>query len=85
MDPDVEHSVREACHRRQATFKQVVNEALRTSLRPGKADEPELLPPQAMGRAPGVDPRGLSELADELEVEAYLAAEKRRFYNRKPS
>ncbi len=38
-----------------------------------------------MGRAPGVDPRGLSELADELEVEAYLAAEKRRFYNRKPS
>jgi hypothetical protein len=35
-----------------------------------------------MGLAPGVDPRRLSEFSDDLEAEAYLAAESRRAYQR---
>ena len=76
LDPDVEHAVREACHKRRTTFKRVVNDALRASLQSDKAEEPELLPPDAMGLAPGVDPRRLSELGDELEAEAHLAAQR---------
>jgi hypothetical protein len=36
-----------------------------------------------MGLAPGVDPRRLSDLADDLEAETYLAAESKQSYNKK--
>jgi len=36
-----------------------------------------------MGLATGIDPRRLSDLADELEADAYLAAEERSRYNHK--
>ncbi|HKK17290.1 MAG TPA: hypothetical protein VJ952_01305 [Opitutales bacterium] len=83
LEPDVEQFIREACHRRKKSFKQVLNEALRESLSPKPRQKPELLPPRSMGFAPGIDPRRLSEVADELEVEAHLAAESRQAYNRK--
>lgn len=81
LDPDVEHYIREACHKRKKSFKRVLNDALRESLQP-KTSKPELLAPRSMGLAPGVDPRRLSDLADDLEAEAYLAAESKRGYNR---
>lgn len=83
MDQDVEHYIREACHKRKKSFKRVLNDALRESLQP-KTSMPELLAPRSMGLvAPGVDPRRLSDLADDLEAEAFLAAESKRSYNKK--
>jgi hypothetical protein len=83
LDQDVEHYIREACHKRKKSFKRVINDALRESLQP-KTSKPELLAPRSMGlMAPGVDPRRLSDLADDLEAEAYLAAESKRSYNKK--
>ncbi|NDV62760.1 antitoxin [Puniceicoccales bacterium CK1056] len=82
LDPDVEQYIREACHKRKASFKRVVNDALRASLKPVTGPEPTLLKPRSMGLAPGIDHRRLSELADELELEAHLAAEDPKAYNR---
>ncbi len=83
LDPDVAEYIREACHKRNKSFKRVLNDALRESLKPASTQKPGLLAPRSMGQAPGVDPRRLSELADDLEAEAYLAAEEQRAYNRK--
>lgn len=80
LDPDVEHYIREACHKRKKSFKRVLNDALRESLQP-KTSKPALLAPRPMGLVAGVDPRSLSDLADDLEAEAYLAAESKRAYN----
>jgi len=63
--------------KRKKSFKRVLNDALRESLQP-KTSTPELLAPRPMGLAPGVDPRRLSDLADDLEAEAFLAAESKR-------
>lgn len=77
----MERYLREACHKRKKSFKRVLNDALRESLHP-KTSRPELLPPCSMGLAPGVDPRRLSDVADDLEAEAFLAAESKRAYQR---
>lgn len=79
LDPDVEQYIREACNKRRKSFKRVLNDALRESLKP-PTPKRELLPPRSMGFAPGVDPRKLSDLADDLEAEAFLAAEEARSY-----
>ncbi len=84
LDPDVERYLRDACRARGKSFKKVLNEALRASLKPSEP-LPELLPPKSMGLQPGIDPRRLSELADDLEAEAYLAAESAGKYSRKRS
>ena len=84
LDADVEQFIRDACHKRKASFKRVLNDALRESLSPRYSTKPELMAPRPMGLAPGVDPKRLAELADDLEVEGYLAAESRNVYNRKP-
>lgn len=81
LDPDVEHYIRKACHKRKKSFKRVLNDALRESLQP-KTSKPELLGPRSMGLATGVDPRRLSDLTDDLEAEAYLAAESKCAYHR---
>lgn len=84
LDPDVAEYIREACHKRQKSFKRVLNDVLRESLKPTAAsNKPKLLAPRSMGLAPGVDPRRLSELVDDLEAEATLAAEAQIAYNRK--
>ncbi|MEN8661051.1 MAG: antitoxin [Lentimonas sp.] len=74
LDPDVEHFIREACHKRRKSFKRVLNDALRESLKPAEIKR-ALLPPRSMGLATGIDPRRLSDMADELEADAYLATE----------
>lgn len=81
LDPDVERYIKEACRTQEKSFKHVINEALRASLKPKEAT-PELLPPRSMGLQPGVDPRRLSELADELEAEATIAAEGKSRYSK---
>ncbi|NCG08703.1 MAG: antitoxin [Verrucomicrobia bacterium] len=82
LDPDVAEYVREACHKRKKSFKAVLNEALRESLKPAGGRKRKLLKPQALGLAAGVDARRLAELADDLEAEGMLAAEGRRKYGK---
>ena len=84
LDPDVEQFVKEACRKRRKSFKRVLNDALRESLKPAETQH-KLLPPRSMGLATGIDPRRLSDLADELEADAYLAAEERSRYNHRAS
>ena len=71
LDSDVERILRDEVHRSRKSFKEILNNAVRTALRPKSRPFPELLPPVSMGTAPGVDPAGFAALADELEVEAY--------------
>jgi hypothetical protein len=82
LDADVAEYIREACHKRKQSFKAVLNEALRASLKPAGTRLPKLLKPQSLGLAAGVDSRRLSELADDLEAEATLAAEARSKYGK---
>lgn len=84
LDPDVERYLREACRVRGKSFKKVLNEALRASLKPSEP-LPELLPPRSMGLRPGIDPRRVSDVADDLEAEAYLAAESAGRYSKRRS
>ena len=82
LDADVEQFIRDACQKRRKSFKRVLNDALRESLKPTDSKK-ALLPPRSMGLAVGIDPRRLSDLADELEADAFLAAEDRGRYQRK--
>ncbi|MCK9587849.1 MAG: hypothetical protein M0Q93_00635 [Terrimicrobiaceae bacterium] len=78
LDPDVEHILKEESHRSRTSFKEVLNAAVRKALCPRPAKAPRILPPRPLGLATGIDPRGLSGLADELEAEAYLKIARRR-------
>lgn len=77
LDPDVEKLLHEKQYLTKKTFKAVLNDAVRAALRPPQKTLPTLIPPTPMGLRTGIDPRGLSELADELEAETYLASRPR--------
>lgn len=76
MDPDVEKYVRDACHKQKKSFKQIVNNAIRDSLKPRYQELPELPPPVKMGLLPGIDHHNLSDLVSDLEIEDYLEIER---------
>jgi hypothetical protein len=78
LDADVEKILREESHRSRKSFKEVLNAAVRSALRPPVARAPKLLPPRPMGLAKGIDPRDLGGLADEMEAEVYLKIASRR-------
>jgi len=78
LDPDVRLLVDRETRRTGLSFKEVLNEALRSSLRPKGERPPALLPPRPMGLRRGIDPRRLSELADEGEADHHLALGARR-------
>lgn len=72
LDPDVAALVEDVMRREGRGLKDVVNAGLRKGLRP----EPPAgrrrrfrVEPHRSRLAPGVDPRGLNQLADELEDE----------------
>ena len=75
LDSDVASFVKEEVHRTRKSFKSVLNEALRSALRPRATKLPELLRPRPLGLAKGIDPCGLSGIADEMEAETFLAIE----------
>jgi hypothetical protein len=77
LDPDVERLLQEKQYLTKKSFKEVVNEAIRSALRPRSRRSPKLIPPQPMGLRIGIDPRSLSALADDLEAEAYLSISSR--------
>ena len=80
LDPDVDRLLKEEAHRTRLSFKAVLNNAVRAGLRtasqPGRR-KPFVIKAQPMGVRPGIDPARLGEVADELEVEAFLKTTER--------
>lgn len=78
IEADVEEKLREFMARNRYTFKQALNETLRRGLGSltSQSTKPFKVKARAMGVKPGIDFTRLNELADELEVEAFL--EKKR-------
>lgn len=72
LDSDVERVIRDEIHRSRKSFKEVLNEAVRSALKPSVKNIPKLLPARELGLRTGFDPRELSDVADELEAEAFL-------------
>ncbi len=81
LDPDVERLLKNEAHRRGKSFKIALNEAVRQAFRarrsPPQRRKPFVVKARPMGLFPGLDPVRLSELADEMEIDAFLATTKR--------
>lgn len=80
LEPQLAAKLKELAHRRRASFKQTLNDALRRGLagqRRGEAP-PFVVTPHRGGFRPGVDPARLNQLVDELDVEAFAAGQRRR-------
>lgn len=78
LDKDVERLLRDTMHKRRASFKETLNQALRLGLGgavppPGPA-KPFVVKARALGLKAGLDPAGFNRLTDDLEVDAFLAA-----------
>jgi hypothetical protein len=78
LDPDVAKLIQDEVRRRRATFKQVVNDAIRQGLRPARRRKRRYRAPVFHAElAPGVDPAGFNRLADDLEAEALTTGRER--------
>jgi hypothetical protein len=80
LDPDVERLLKEEIHRSRQSFKEVLNTAIRRGLQasaPGKRRKPFVVKARSMGLRTGIDPGRLTELADDLEVDAFLKLTKK--------
>ena len=76
LDDDVAYRLNQRTRATGATFKQVVNDALRAGLdgseKPGPSLPPFRVVPKAAGFRSGVDVLRLNQLDDELESERLL-------------
>lgn len=75
LDKDVERLVREAMHRSRRSFKETLNAGLRAGLgaTPARVKGRRfVVKARPMGLRSGIDPASLNQLADALEVEAFL-------------
>ncbi len=79
LDPDVERLLKEEAHRTRMSFKAVLNNAVRAGLgaQAPRRRKAFVVQPQAMHLRTGIDPARLHEVADDLEVEAFLRTTKR--------
>jgi hypothetical protein len=81
LDPDVERLLRDAVRQRRQSFKQVLNHAIREGLQPRgdarKARKAFRVAARPMGLRTGIDPARLTEVGDELEVDAFLETTRR--------
>ena len=75
LDPDVEQLLRDAMQRRRQSFKEALNQAIRNGLVEGKGAREGRFKTRArpMGLRTGIDPARLNQLADDAEVDAFLA------------
>ena len=76
LDHDVEQLLREAAHRSRKSFKETLNGALRIGLSAGRKQAPSKsfkLKARPLHLRAGLDPGGFNKLADELEVDAFIA------------
>lgn len=75
LDKDVERKLREAMHESRASFKYVLNSALRAGLSQNAkqtASHPFVVQARPLGLRPRPDPTAFNQLADDLEVEALV-------------
>jgi hypothetical protein len=76
LDPDLFSELQALARQTGASFKEVVNTALRQGLAQGKKPAAPLPPfvvkPRSLGLRAGIDPLRLNQLFDELEVEDFL-------------
>ena len=77
IDDDVAQALQELSRNRGTSFKSVVNEVLRRGLttgeKPPATREPFRVRSAPRGFRAGIDPLKLNQLADELEVEQFMA------------
>lgn len=74
LDKDVERLLKDEMHRSRRSFKQTLNAAIRAALgaAPARAEKPFIIKARDLGLRAGIDPAGFNQLADELEVEAFV-------------
>ena len=75
LDMDAEQLLRLAMHQRRKSFKETLNDAIRTGLgaKPLPKNRPRFaIKARPMGLRPGIDPTGLNKLADDLEVDGIV-------------
>ena len=80
LDRDVERMLRDAMHRSRTSFKNALNAAIRAGLgagNPKPSAKPFVVRAKPMSLRPGSDAGRLNQLADDLEVEAFLAKTRR--------
>ena len=79
LDPDVEQLLRDAMQRRRQSFKETLNQAIRNGLMEGKGAREGRFKtrPRQMGLRTGIDPARLNQLADDMDVDAFLALSRR--------
>jgi len=78
LDPDVAALIEDVVHRTRKSMKQVINDALRHALaQPPSRREAYHLAVHEATLQPGLDLAGFNRLADELEDQAILSAQKR--------
>ena len=76
LDKDAERLLRAAMHSRRKSFKETLNDAIRSGLgaKPPSKNRPRfVMKARPMGLRPGIDPTGLNKLADDLEVDGIVA------------
>jgi hypothetical protein len=80
LDPDVQRMVEEAVRRERASFKDVVNGAIRRGLggSPRKRADRYVVVAHETELQPGFDPARLNQLVDELEVDELRAKVRRK-------
>ena len=78
IDDDLAGLLKRRARELGVPFRDVVNRTLRAGLgeqaKVGRCPEPKIIP-HAFGFRPGIDLDKLSQLADELEAEAYAAGQ----------
>ena len=75
LDSDVEQLLRDAMQRRRQSFKEALNQAIRSGLSDLGTGEREgrfKVSARPMGLRTGIDPARLNQLADDIEVDAFL-------------
>lgn len=80
LDDDLARLLQQRALQLGLSFKEVVNRTLRAGL--GEAGRPRQNPPKTIphpfGFRPGIDLDKLNQLADELEVDAFVTARRKR-------
>jgi len=74
LDRDVERLLKDEAHARGKSFKVTLNNAVREAFQTKKnpSRKPFVVKARPLGLRPGMDPTRLSELADEMEIDAFL-------------
>lgn len=78
LDPDVEQLLRDVMQHRRQSFKEALNQAIRSGLtnrQRGAPEPPFVAQTHAMGELrSGIDPLRLNQMVDELEVDAFITS-----------